>query len=168
MGMRIGPKGPKHGPEYCIIYDQTGNLTETFMAKSILIVEDSEDTQELFKATLEQEGFNVAEAKDGATALELLRRRRDFSLIMLDLSLPDMNGMQVLEEMQNERLGEGIPVMLVSAANNMDTLKLPKNVIDTLKKPFFYPELIYKIKQVHGIQADPKPSIPKRDPEPSP
>jgi CheY-like chemotaxis protein len=141
---------------------------EARMAKSILVVEDSEDTQELFKATLEEEGFVVTEAKDGEQALELLRRRNDFSLIMLDISLPGMSGLDLLEQMHQQRIGEGIPVMLVSASSNMGQLKLPPNVIDTLKKPFFYPELIYKIKQVHGIHAEPKPAIPRsRDHEPS-
>lgn len=129
------------------------------MANSILVVEDSEDTQELFKATLEAEGFNVFEARDGEQALELLRRRRDLVLIMLDLSMPGMNGMQFLEEMHRQKLGEGIPVMLVSAASNMDTMALPANVIDTLKKPFFYPELIYKIRHVHGLKPDSHPSL---------
>lgn len=138
------------------------------MPKSILVVEDSEDTQELFKATLEEAGFNVTEASDGEQALELLRRRKDFSLIMLDISLPGMSGLEVLEQMKQQKIGEGIPVMMVSAASNMGSMTLPPNVIDTLKKPFFYPELIYKIKQVHGIHADPKPSIPpERDNEPS-
>jgi len=127
------------------------------MPNSILVVEDSEDTQEFFKATLEAEGFNVLEARDGHQALELLRRRSDLVLIMLDLSMPGMTGLEFLEAMEKQNLGQGIPVMVVSAASNMSSLPLPSNVIDTLKKPFFYPELVYKIRKVHGLTPDTQP-----------
>ncbi len=59
-------------------------------------------------------------------------------------------------EMRRQNLGRDVPVMLVSAADNMQTLDVPSNVIDTLRKPFFYPELIFKIKQVHGVLPEKK------------
>lgn len=120
------------------------------MKNSILIVDDSEDTRELFKATLEAEGFAVMDASGGAKALELLRLHGNFSLMLLDLRMPDMSGFQVLSEMERLSLGVGMPVMLVSAVDDLPHLKTPANVIGTLKKPFFYPELIYKIKQILG------------------
>lgn len=122
------------------------------MRKSVMIVDDSEDTRELFKAALESEGFSVVGAKNGPEALELLRRNEgNFSLILLDIAMPEMNGIQVLEEMEKLGLGRNVPVMLVSAVDNLGSIEAPGNVIDTLKKPFFYPELIFKIKQEHGV-----------------
>lgn len=122
------------------------------MRKSVMIVDDSEDTRELFKAALESEGFSVVDAKSGAEALELLREGSDrFSLILLDVAMPNMTGIQVLEEMERLSLGSDVPVMLVSAVDNLGSIEAPGNVIDTLKKPFFYPELIFKIKQQHGL-----------------
>jgi two-component system response regulator AtoC len=117
------------------------------MKTSILIVDDSEDTRELFKATLEAEGFAVMSAKDGPAALETLRMHGDFSLMLLDLRMPGMSGFQVLQVMEQERIGTKTPVMVVSAVDDMPKMNWPKQVIDTLKKPFFYPELIFKIKQ---------------------
>jgi two-component system, NtrC family, response regulator HydG len=125
------------------------------MRKVILIVDDSEDTRELFQATLEAEGFAVVGAKDGAHALDLLRQFPDkFSLILLDIAMPGMTGLEVLENMSKQGLGTGIPVMLVSAVDNLGQLSVPESVIDTLKKPFFYPELIYKIKHVHRLTPE--------------
>ncbi|MGZ3723222.1 MAG: response regulator [Bdellovibrionales bacterium] len=121
------------------------------MRKPIMIVDDSEDTRELFTAALEAEGFSVIGAKDGDEALKLLSERSDFSLILLDLSMPGMNGVQLLEEMEKRGVGRGIPVMLVSAADNLRSIKTTGNVIDTLKKPFFYPELIFKIREEHKL-----------------
>jgi len=122
------------------------------MNKPIMIVDDSEDTRELFTAALESEGYSVIGAKSGEEALELLAGSTKYSLMLLDISMPGMTGMQVLEEMEKRGLGRGVPVMLVSAVDNLRSIPTPQNVIDTLKKPFFYPELIYKIRQEHGVQ----------------
>lgn len=131
------------------------------MRNSILIVDDSEDTLELFQSTLEEQGFTVTTAKDPNDALELLKQH-NFSLMLLDINMPSMNGFEMLAEMNKRELGQDTPVMLVSAVDNLADLKVPKNVIDTLKKPFFYPELIHKIKKVHGFQAEPKPAVGDR------
>lgn len=130
------------------------------MKNSILIVDDSEDTRELFKATLEAEGFEVFEAKDGQHALDLLKSNQHFSLMLLDLSMPNMTGHELLEVIQQQGIRKSMPIMLVSAAGNLDKMILPENVIDTLKKPFFYPELIFKIKEVHGLQPEADSSLP--------
>lgn len=135
------------------------------MRNSILIVDDSEDTLEVFQSTLEEEGFTVMAAQDGKQALDILKDH-EFSIILLDIRMPDMTGLEMLDEMKRRRLGEGTPVMLVSAVDNLGDLKVPPNVIDTLKKPFFYPELIHKLKQVHGFKPD-KPTH-RRPPEAQP
>lgn len=116
-----------------------------------MIVDDSEDTRELFTAALEAEGFSVLGARSGEEALQLLEDRDDFSLILLDISMPGMTGVQVLEEMERRGIGRGVPVMLVSAVDNLRSIQAPGNVIDTLKKPFFYPELIFKIREQHRL-----------------
>ena len=130
------------------------------MRNSILIVDDSEDTLEVFQSTLEEEGFTVMAAKDAQEALDMLRTH-DFSLMLLDINMPGMTGMQMLEEMKRLGLGQGVPVMLVSAVDNLGSMQVPPNVIDTLKKPFFYPELIHKLKSVHGFNAkrESRPSL---------
>jgi CheY-like chemotaxis protein len=124
------------------------------MNKPIMIVDDSEDTRELFTAALEAEGFSVVGAKSGEEALQLLAGPTQYSLMLLDISMPGMTGMQVLEEMEKRGIGRTVPVMLVSAVDNLRSIPTPRNVIDTLKKPFFYPELIFKIRQEHGVQPN--------------
>jgi len=123
------------------------------MKKSIMIIDDSEDTRELFTAALEAEGFKVISAKSGEEALDILEGTHDISLMLLDLSMPGMNGVQFLEEMQRRKLGGDIPVMVVSASDNIRAVQGP-NIIDSLKKPFFYPELIFKIREQHGVHPN--------------
>ncbi len=122
------------------------------MQNSILIVDDSEDTLEVFQSTLEEEGFLVMAAKNGDEALEILKSQ-DFTIMLLDINMPGKTGLEVLEEMKSRGLGQNTPVMLVSAVDNLGSMKVPSNVIDTLKKPFFYPELIHKLKSVHKFSS---------------
>ncbi len=134
------------------------------MPRSILIIDDSSDTRELFAATLEFEGFAVETAKDGEDALRILRKSTNFSLILLDLKMPIMSGIELLETMNREQIGSNIPVILISGVENLASLSLPKNVVDRLKKPFFYPELLYKIRKLHSDQSD-KASTNKKNNE---
>src|SRR5665213_3008152 len=103
------------------------------MRKPIMIVDDSEDTRELFTAALEAEGFSVVGAKDGHEALQLLEGPTVYSLILLDISMPGMSGLELLAEMEKRGLGRNVPVMLVSALDNLGLIQTPANVIDTLK-----------------------------------
>ena len=120
------------------------------MPHRILIVDDSEDTRELFTATLAAEQFEVVACGDGEQALDILHQTEDFDLMLLDLSMPGMSGLQLLDEMHRRELGPQIPVMLVSAFKDLSLIDVPPNVIGTLKKPFFYPELIFKIRKILG------------------
>jgi CheY-like chemotaxis protein len=114
------------------------------------MVDDSEDTRELFQAALESDGFDVITAGDGPSALTILRGKNDFSIILLDIAMPGMNGLEVLEQMERENLAKDIPIMLVTAMKDLEAPHLPLNVVGTLEKPFFFPELTFKIKQTLG------------------
>lgn len=132
------------------------------MHNSLLIVDDSEDTRELFSVTLRFEGYQVQTAKSAQEALEMLRQNPDFTLILLDLRMPGMDGIRFLETLKNEDLATDIPVLLISAYEGLDRMKLPRNVLGTLKKPFFYPELLYKIKEIHSAPAKTESGLPNR------
>lgn len=106
----------------------------------------------MFQATLQAEGFPVMCAKDGEEALQILRKHQ-FSLMLLDIRMPRMSGEEVLKEIERLNLAPDLPVILVSAVDHVGKLAMLPQVIDTLKKPFFYPELIYKIKTREKMQA---------------
>ena len=80
----------------------------------ILIVEDDATLRELLRRTLEPAGWDVIEAADGRPALELIARRRP-SLILLDLMLPELDGVQVIDELQATPGGREIPIVVLTA-----------------------------------------------------
>lgn len=85
------------------------------MTKSVLVVDDDEDIREVLEALIERWGYEVATAGTGKQALEVLRTRDELpGLVLLDLTMPDMNGWAVRDAMlADARLAE-VPVVVLS------------------------------------------------------
>jgi DNA-binding response OmpR family regulator len=120
------------------------------MAKTILIVEDEEAVRELEKFILEQQGYNVMEARDGLEGLAKAEFRKP-DLILLDLMMPDVSGGRMFDEMKRHPTTTGIPIIVVTGkpdAHEMfdDTLG-PDNVI---MKPFEADTLLGRIRDHIG------------------
>ena len=120
------------------------------MAKTILLVEDEEAVRELEKFILEQQGYNVMEARDGLEGLAKAEFRKP-DLILLDLMMPDVSGGRMFDEMKRHPTTTGIPIIVVTGkpdAHEMfdDTLG-PDNVI---MKPFEADTLLGRIRDLIG------------------
>lgn len=114
---------------------------------SILLVEDEENLQEALKLNLELEGYLISCAYNGAEALKAVQQEH-FDLIILDIMLPEIDGISVLE---NIRLtGNLIPVLILSAKNNSAdrVLGLKKGADDYLNKPFNLEELLLRVQNL--------------------
>ena len=80
----------------------------------VLIVDDDAKTRNMLRRTLQKEGWTVAEAADGREALNQLERSRP-ALLLLDLTMPGMDGFAVLERMRRSQAWRDIPVIVVTA-----------------------------------------------------
>lgn len=86
------------------------------MTRRILLVEDDPDIRESIKEVLEDEGYVIAEAGNGLEALEQLRSATELpDLILLDLMMPTMNGVQFRDEMVKNPVWAEIPIVILSA-----------------------------------------------------
>ncbi len=103
----------------------------------ILIVEDSEDIRFLLRKRLEQRGHTVLEAHDGLEALEILERE-DVALVLLDIMMPRLDGFQVLERLKANPKWRDIPVIVLSAISDMESVVkgIRMGADDYLTKPF--------------------------------
>ncbi len=117
------------------------------MAKGkILVVDDERKMVGLVRAYLEREGYQVVEAYDGRQALEVFRRETP-DLIVLDLMLPELDGMEVCREI---RRSSEVPIIMLTARDE-DTDKLvglELGADDYVTKPFSPRELVARIKAV--------------------
>lgn len=114
------------------------------MRTKILIVDDDKDIGNLVSVYLENEGMQTMKAEDGIEALQLLEKE-DFDLIILDIMLPNMDGIEACIKIREER---HMPIIMLSAkAEDMDKIQgLASGADDYLTKPFNPLELIARVK----------------------
>lgn len=111
---------------------------------SILLVEDEENLHEALKLNLELEGYEVTSAFDGAAALATISNEY-FDLIILDVMLPEMDGINVAETIRISN--NEVPILILSAKNSSAdrVLGLKKGADDYLTKPFNLEELLLRV-----------------------
>lgn len=119
------------------------------MAKKILVVDDEANIRELVRFNLEKEGFLVAEAVDGVNAIKAVRSEQP-DLVVLDLMLPFLDGLEVCRALKRDVKTNTIPVIMLTAkAEEIDKiLGLEMGADDYLTKPFSPRELLARIKAV--------------------
>jgi len=113
------------------------SIDRTIKQAGVLVVDDDEDMREILLQLLQFHGWPVHAAADGVEALDALERHRP-SLILLDLAMPRMNGIQFRTAQRahpDVRLAS-VPVVVVSAAADAARYKTALNAADVLVKPF--------------------------------
>jgi DNA-binding response OmpR family regulator len=87
----------------------------------ILVVDDQRTNRLKLSLGLKQQGHTVGEAENGIQALEKLRAEA-FDLVLLDIIMPEMDGYQVLEEMKADKVLRDVPVIVISAMDDLDSI----------------------------------------------
>jgi CheY-like chemotaxis protein len=107
----------------------------------ILVVDDEPDILMTIRMVLKTGGFEVIEAEDGAQALERAQEMPD--AMVLDIRLPDIDGLEVLRRMKADEKLSGIPVLCLSAHSSPSTVQhaLALGASGYMSKPFDVPEL---------------------------
>jgi len=114
---------------------------------SILLVEDEDNLHEALKLNLELEGYDVSSAFNGTAALKAVEAEY-FDLIILDVMLPEMDGINVTETIRLKNTE--VPILILSAKNSSAdrVLGLRKGADDYLTKPFNLEELILRVQKL--------------------
>jgi DNA-binding response OmpR family regulator len=137
------------------------------MTHKILVVEDEPDLLDLVVYSLRKEGFKALRAETGEKALELAREERP-DLVLLDLMMPGLDGLEVCRRLRVNDATSGIPIVMVTArAEESDAVVgLSVGADDYVKKPFGVKELIARIRAVlrrSGPGADPAQKVVRVD-----
>ena len=117
----------------------------------ILVIEDDADIREGIRILLESEGFHVDEAENGETGLQKLSA--DVGLVILDIMMPKVNGLDVLKQIRES--GSGVPVLMLTAKTEIEdrVAGLEAGADDYLPKPFASPEFIARVKALSRRNA---------------
>lgn len=112
--------------------------------EKILIVDDEADIALILKLQLEDAGYRTVRARDGVEALDLIGREQ-FALILLDIKMPRMDGLQVLARLQQERREEAVVMMTAHGSEDIAVEAMKRGAIDYVAKPFSTEELVKKV-----------------------
>ena len=115
----------------------------------LLIVEDEPDIRELLVFHLAREGYHITQCRNGAEALRVARSAPP-DLILLDLMLPEMDGLEVCRRLRQDPATQGVPVVMLTArGDEVDrVLGLELGADDYVVKPFSPRELVARIRAV--------------------
>ena len=118
------------------------------MSRKILVVEDHADTRELLTSLLELENFRVVTAPDGAAALKAAELE-DPDLVVTDISLPDLDGIEVIRMLRGNTRFAGIPIVTVTANGPaVADQALSAGADAALTKPLEFDQLISSIRRL--------------------
>ncbi|MBI3290789.1 response regulator [Candidatus Falkowbacteria bacterium] len=120
--------------------------------KTILLVEDDRDLLSLMNKKLKQENFNVLQAETGQQALDILAKQKP-DLVLLDILLPDIDGLTVLNEIASKEETEDLPVIILSNLADQGSLEQAQAVGDyeyLVKAKTELNEVVKKIREKTG------------------
>jgi len=115
----------------------------------ILLAEDEDRVSSFIKKGLEEQGHQVTQAFDGTTGLKLANQD-DFDVIILDVIMPGMNGIEVCDQLKNHQKND-TPILMLTALGTTDDIVtgLETGADDYLSKPFKFKELIARINALY-------------------
>ena len=126
-------------------------MTKTAVQRreKVVVIEDEADILEVVRYNLSREGFRVLTCRDGEDGLATVRREAP-DLVLLDLMLPGLDGIEVCRRLQSDPITAGIPVIMVTAKGEESdvVLGLAVGADDYVSKPFSPKELVARVKAV--------------------
>jgi two-component system KDP operon response regulator KdpE len=130
-------------------------MSRTSALQHILIVDDEIPIRRFLRTSLSAQGFQVLEAEDGKSALDLLRRHQ-IDLLILDLGLPDMDGLEIIGRLRQSR--SIVPILVLSSRGDEEgkVNALDMGADDYVTKPFGMDELLARVRAAlrHKMQSE--------------
>ena len=119
----------------------------------VLVADDEPHIGRIIKMKLEQGPFRVTLAYDGKEALEVLERERDIGLVLLDLMMPHLSGLDVLASMRHDARWEKLPCIILTAAGQEQQHQraLELGASEFLTKPFSPKKLYQRAAELAGL-----------------
>ena len=135
--------------------DSERDVTDTALCH-VLVADDEPHIGRIIKMKLEQGPFRVTLAYDGREALEVLRREGDIGLVLLDLMMPYLSGLDVLAEMKRDDRLKHVPTIVLTAAGQEQQhhMAMELGASEFLTKPFSPKKLYARAAELAGIASE--------------
>jgi DNA-binding response OmpR family regulator len=127
----------------------------------IVLADDEPDLRSIYAVSLRKEGYDVLEAADGREAIDLIECHRP-ALVILDVWMPILNGLEVVEHLRNDRYAGGLKIVMLSNLNDSDTRLegFSAGVSDYWVKGMALDDLCQRVNQLLSEPSDLDPADP--------
>ncbi len=122
------------------------------MSKKILFADDDAHLVEILLLRFKAAGYETVDAYDGEEALLKMRAQKP-DLVIMDITMPKMNGYTLVREMKDDEALKNIPVIVLSGKDTMQDIFQIEGVGTYMVKPFEFDELLAKVKEMLGEQS---------------
>ena len=124
--------------------------------RHVLVADDEPHIGRIIKMKLEQGPFRVTLAYDGREALEALEREKDVALVVLDLMMPQLSGLDVLERLRSDPRWKSLPCIILTAAGQEQQYRkaMELGATDFLTKPFSPKKLYARAAELSGLGSE--------------
>ena len=122
------------------------------MAKCVLVVDDSETVRQVLQLTLNNAGFDVIEAEDGDDALAKLASAQAVDMLMTDLNMPKMDGLELIQKVRQDSKHRFMPIVMLTTESSEEKKRAGREAGASgwIVKPFKPEQLLKVVKMVLG------------------
>lgn len=123
------------------------------MSRTILIIDDSATVRQQVSGVLSQAGFDVLQAVDGVDGADQIRARADLALVICDVNMPKLNGLDMLESLKGEIAARSLPVVMLTTEGQAEAMGRAKQAgaKGWIVKPFRENLLVATAKKLTGV-----------------
>ena len=120
------------------------------MAKTILVVDDSGTVRQQVSMALKQAGFAVVEAADGHEALAAIESNRAIDMVVCDVNMPNLNGLEMVEKVKSNPANKALPILMLTTEGQPSMIKRAKEAgaVGWIVKPFDANQLVQTAKHL--------------------
>jgi len=122
------------------------------MAKTILVVDDSSTMRQQVSMALKQAGFATLEADDGRQGAAKIAANRSISMVICDVNMPHMNGLEMVEQVKSKPEHKALPILMLTTEGQATLIKRAKQAgaVGWIVKPFDANQLIQTVRHLVG------------------
>ena len=120
------------------------------MAKTILVVDDSGTVRQQVSMALKQAGFAIVEAADGQEALAAIESNRAIDMVVCDVNMPVLNGLEMVEQCKRNPANKALPILMLTTEGQPSMIKRAKEAgaVGWIVKPFDATQLVQTAKHL--------------------
>lgn len=126
------------------------NGTET--SAKVLVVDDSRTIRQLIVSALVQAGYQVVEAEDGREGLRAISQQRDIAMVICDVNMPNMNGLEMLAQVKADPSNAALPIFMLTTEGKAELIQQAKRsgAKGWIVKPFKPDQVVAAVRKVIG------------------